>query len=67
MQLPLQRITFQYQKRISGLENTVGNLYCFTEMKHGTKKTLIPHLMLRWRAMMVQNSESLLEYIYNLS
>ena len=66
MQLPLQRITFQYQKRILGLENTVGNLYYFTQMKHGRKKTLIPHLMLRWRAMMVQNSESLLEYVYNL-
>ena len=67
MQLPLQIITFQYQKRILGLQNTVGSLNCFTEMKHGRKKVLIPHLMLQWGAMMVQNSVSLLEYIYNLS
>ena len=41
----------------------ITNLSCFTEMKHGRKKTPIPHLMLRWGAMMVQNSASLLEYI----
>ena len=47
--LPLQRITLQYQKRILGIQNTVGNLFYFTKMKHGRKKTLIPHLILRWR------------------
>ena len=31
----------------------------FTEMKHGRQKTLIPHLMLRWGAMMLRNSLSI--------
>ena len=31
-------------------------------MKHGRKKTLIRHLIVRWRATMVRNSASLLEY-----
>ena len=63
MQLSSQKITFQYRKMIFKLGNTVGNLYCFTKMKHGRRKTLMPHLLLRWRALMVRDCANLFEFI----